>query len=82
MLRIPITDLKTIRIVCKKCNNGVIEVPANRLSEALVDGKCRFCRYPLIKLDNYDPIQSLKVALEELSRIEKDLGIEFEIPQP
>jgi hypothetical protein len=80
MLRIQLSEIATVRITCKQCKRGVIEVPIERLGQALEQGGCRFCRSDVIAPTSNDPLNALRMAIEELRRLESKLGIEFEIP--
>ena len=82
MLRVSLDDLKTVRVSCLKCKRGVIEVPIDRLDAALHNGRCRLCDTQLLPQSGPEPLNSLKLALQELAAKAKDLAVEFEIPEP
>jgi hypothetical protein len=84
ILKILLEELKTVRLVCKACNRGVIEVSIERFGEALNKGECRFCQtafFPSSGPGAKDPFNSLRLAIADLLR-EDRLGIEFIIRQP
>jgi len=81
MLRIPLTALTTARVICRKCQRGIIEVPIDRLDAALDHGQCRFCGHQQMPRSGPDPLNSLKLALADLGG-NADLGIEFELQAP
>ena len=84
MLRVPISELKTVRITCLKCNRGVIEVSTIRATAALDHGECRFCKAPLLPPSGPEPLNDLRLAIAALSEapLSEKLFIEFEIAQP
>jgi hypothetical protein len=81
VLRIDLTELTTVRVICKKCNRGVIEVPVNRLETAFDHGECRFCNHQHLPR-GHEPLNDLRVALMDLIAKAEDLGIEFEARPP
>lgn len=82
MLRVQLSEIKTFRIVCKKCKRGVIEVPLNRLNSALDNGQCRLCNHPFLRAGESDHFNDLKIAIEGLNGINDNISIEIEIPSP
>ncbi len=86
MLRIDLTELKTVRVRCKQCNHGVIEVPIDRLDKVLNYGECKFCNTRLLPKrpggSQGDALNDLRLAVAELERVKSDISIEFEIPAP
>ncbi len=82
MLRFDLTELKVIRVRCKKCNKVVIEAPVDQLGLALDCGQCRFCGHPHIQPSRPNPVDQFKQALLDLSAMTNDLGIELELPNP
>ena len=81
MLRVQLSELATVRVVCKKCNRGVIEVPLARLGMALDHGACRLCNHEFFPDTKPNRLGDLQLAIEELNQL-RDLGVEFEIGAP
>ncbi len=81
MLRIPLSELKTIRITCKQCGKAVIEVPTVRADTVIEKGGCRLCRRDVFDQHN-DPLNHLRLAFEQLEELKDKLGVEFEIVAP
>ncbi len=73
VMRVPLSELTTFRITCKKCGKGVVEVTLERLNLALdSQARCRFCDQKLFVSGN--PLGALQGALEELHR-QEDAGV-------
>ena len=84
MIRIKLSELKTFRIVCKKCVKGVIEVPVDNLRSALnTGGTCRFCGHHIMaRMTNPDPLDRLGNAIDALLNLDDVLDVEIEVPSP
>ncbi len=82
MLRINISELKTVRITCMKCKRGVIEVPVSRLGNALDHGRCRLCDEVVLPDHAKELLSGLRLAIEELGGHNPHISVEFEIPAP
>jgi hypothetical protein len=79
LLKFLITELRTVRISCKKCNRAVVELPVDRLDAALSHGECRFCGYKFHDAGGPDPFHSLRMALDELRNM-KGIEVSFVLP--
>jgi len=88
MARVSLTELTTLRVTCKKCNRGSIEVPISNLMFAVTeDGKCCLCGQQHFtksgrQFGTVHILTSLVNALTELQQykdLEKELEIEFEL---
>jgi hypothetical protein len=84
MLRVPLSKLGAVRVICKACNKGVLEVPVDRLHAVLDHGDCRLCRRGVLSSSDSDPLDALQKAIEALLQLEQGgkLSVEFEIPSP
>jgi hypothetical protein len=79
MIRVKLSELATIRIVCKKATcGGISEVPIAEV-ERLIGGKCRHCEQSL-RVGNEDALASLAEAIKNLTAIKNKVEVEFEIP--
>jgi len=71
-----------MRVTCKSCKRGVIEVPRDRFQAPLdSSGQCYLCGYRHLSTGASDPFNMLKIALENLAQL-KELEIEFDVPVP
>ncbi len=83
IMRVPASELTTVRIICTKCKRGAIEVGVEHLGRALNDGCCRLCGHehfkPTADLRD-DVILQLRLALEGLQKKGIQLRVEFDVP--
>lgn len=82
ILRIKLSELKTIRIVCKKCGT-VVEFPTERAGARYKgwNGECRDCKTPFVssKTPEFEGFAALSAAFENLTNV-ADMEVEFIIP--
>ena len=74
-----LSEIKTIRVVCKKCG-GVVEMPILSASDALTSQMtCRFCNADFERLDlsKYDPFKNLEIIAEAFAKMEKVIEVQF-----
>ena len=77
-LKVSLSELKTVRIVCQ-CGKGIVELPIDRLHTALhAAGKCRFCDQQLV-MPGQDPFAALGAAIENLQKL-PNVEVHFVIP--
>lgn len=79
MLRIDLSELTTVRVACRACKKGVVEVPLDGLQRALDGGSCHLCGHELLP-HGEDTLYKFKEAALALLALKDRLGIEFEIP--
>jgi hypothetical protein len=84
MIRIDISELKTIRVICKSCRKGVVEMSVENLQHALTSkGRCRFCDHDIMAgMSNPTPLMRFQEAFISLVQLKREIDIEIEIPTP
>lgn len=77
-----LSEIKTIRVVCKRCK-GVVETSIENASDAL-SGQltCRFCNADFEKPDHsrYNPFKHLEMIAEAFEKMEPDIEVQFVFP--
>jgi len=79
ILKIPLRELETIRLVCQRENcGGVAEIPARRLEALVGQVQCPSCSQPFsIKhVGNISGLKALGMAVKNLTD-ENDFSVEF-----
>ena len=84
ILRIPLEDLKTIRIMCKKCGmttEGPFNSTQNRIA---ITGQCGGCQHRFYdaKTGGANYLFDLMSNAEQLLQLASVLSVEFVIPDP
>jgi hypothetical protein len=77
LLAILLSELKTVRVKCKKCG-AIAELPLDKLGDVLNEGQCRFCKEGLHDV-GARPLADLVKAIGEAARVRAE--IEFVIPE-
>lgn len=81
IIRFLLSEIKTVRVVCKKCG-AVIETPIEKAGDALASGRrCRFCNNDLGDPNhpNSDPLRGLAAVAESLTSME-NVEVHFVFP--
>jgi hypothetical protein len=79
--RIPLEDLKTIRITCKKCGRTA-ETTIEDAADMLV-GSCNLCRDRFFDIrGSNDPIGTLATAIRRFGELRDKFSVEFVISDP
>lgn len=76
VLRILLSEIKTLRITCKNCK-AVIETLPDDLYNKTNNGQCKFCNQPLASISH---IFDLARAIENLSKTEDTVTVEIVLP--
>lgn len=81
--RIPIADLTRVRVTCQKCKVSTEAQSLNAATTAIPDGTCRHCgtRFYETRHQQKDLLAELAWAMEELSKRQEVLAVEFVIPE-
>lgn len=81
ILNIPLSDLSTIRLTCKKCR-ATVELATRQHGALLKNGMCRFCGEILWddSTTSANPLLELRSALLGLEKWSDVLDVEFTIP--
>lgn len=81
LLRVLLSEIKTLRIVCQKCKT-VVEVPVEKLDTKFTNGACRFCgeTFRSEAIPDSDLLGKLGNTLTLLRSIENHVQIEISIP--
>jgi hypothetical protein len=75
---VPLTDLKTLRITCRKCG-GVIEVPIQSAGNASSNGGCRLCGNQFALPRDLNKMTVLAEAIDAITKQENEFTVEFPI---
>jgi hypothetical protein len=79
LLKIPLEDLKTVRVICRNAVCGaIVEVPVTKLEAMFKAGECPVCRRQFIATGATGNLVDLGKVLDGLAE-NKALGIEFVI---
>lgn len=78
LFRFLLSELKTIRIICKGCH-GIIELPPGKIAHQLAAVQCPLCRVSFGHSENYQ-LAKLAEAIHELSKPDAPVTVEFLIP--
>ena len=77
--RIPIADLATIRITCKKCNRTTETTVED--ASGLPSGRCPLCNERFFDTcAGSDPFESLASAIAPIDELADKFSIEFVVP--
>lgn len=82
ILRIPLTELQTIRLVCKRDNcGGVAEIPTMRLDAIVGQVRCPSCgqTFNAKQVGSMNALKGLGLVIKSLAT-EEGFAVEFVVP--
>lgn len=83
-VKIPLDELTTVRLVCKrKSCGGVVEMPTSRLQALIGPPLCPSCQQPFVvkQVGSVGGLQALGMSLQNLIG-GLDFSVEFVVPMP
>jgi hypothetical protein len=82
-LKIPLTELTTLRLICKNPGcNAILETTLENLHRLFKDFECPLCntKFGYAKKGGPDPLKGLAHAVLELLNIQDKAAFEFVVP--
>jgi hypothetical protein len=80
VLRILLSEIQTVRVICQKCKT-VVEVPIENMKVTFANGECHFCHasFNTMNIPNYDALGDLARAITEANRL-SSVSVEMVLP--
>ncbi len=82
VIRVPLTDLGVVRVMCKKCK-VTTETPLDGLAGTFQRGACPSCGTTFwSRQEQSGPLGDIQIAINELSALSDLLSVEFVLTPP
>lgn len=82
ILRILLSEIKTVRVICRSCG-AIVEVEVADIPRRFENGACPFCQvcFKTLSLPESDVLGNFAKALQKLIEVDSKLGVEIVLPQ-